>query len=695
MNKKLIRNKGIPFLLIVSLLVSVLYGCGKRDIELPQGNDMIPIDSAEVDTAEIVASITEQLHNEYTESDDSTNLYVNSEVSFSESIRNVSGQEQIIYEGSIGEFVKNLFIRQYEYIYEVFPAEIYLNDGTVLEGIGFTDYSAYFEDINGEGGFFAAGFVSFDDCEVSDEEKDEGIIVYNLEYEDAEYGFVLAIDTEAYFEHCVVDNKYVQYGVNENGSFTYIEQDYQRGYCDEELGALYSYDDNRYLFDPEVGNYVYLTGESLVTRIDYAEYEREINRVLDNQDFNFADYDIETQAYISKEAVTNYLLSLQEETFVGVKVSELLDILETLDPTECIRMTPDGALVLSVDSNLPTEATTLTKWLVGTGCILNVAGCIVLTVFVPAGTVAWSALSATTIEIFMQVVVENKNLENVQWSKVGISALTGALLSWACPAGASAVTGAVYEAGGSMALQKLAGYGMLTLSNAAVSAATNASFAAIDGKSEDEIWNAALMGAVIGGALTVASSALSEAVSAGMKALAKSNPNNWFIKLTGKASTFIKNHQVHIDEKWENILVPKSVYETARLSKKEIEAQRIASGFYTHGGSYHDLPSGLGDKHEMPSFSSVKNVTGEDKRYHNPAIIMSPEDHKLTASYGSSSAAKEYQKAQQELLEQGKIMEAIQMDIDDIRSKFGNKYDEAIEEALKYVPEFIEWFTGL
>jgi filamentous hemagglutinin len=29
-------------------------------------------------------------------------------------------------------------------------------------------------------------------------------------------------------------------------------------------------------------------------------------------------------------------------------------------------------------------------------------------------------------------------------------------------------------------------------------------------------------------------------------------------------------------------------------------------------------------------------------------------------------------------------MDAIQMDIDDIRSKFGNKYDPAIEEMLEY-----------
>lgn len=33
---------------------------------------------------------------------------------------------------------------------------------------------------------------------------------------------------------------------------------------------------------------------------------------------------------------------------------------------------------------------------------------------------------------------------------------------------------------------------------------------------------------------------------------------------------------------------------------------------------------------------------------------------------------------------QGKLMEAIQMDVDDIRGKFGNKYDDAIKQILDY-----------
>ena len=54
----------------------------------------------------------------------------------------------------------------------------------------------------------------------------------------------------------------------------------------------------------------------------------------------------------------------------------------------------------------------------------------------------------------------------------------------------------------------------------------------------------------------------------------------------------------------------------------------------------------------------------------------------ICASYGNSKEAKAYCAKQEELLSQGKLKEAIQMDVDDIRSKFESKYDDAIKQML-------------
>jgi hypothetical protein len=102
------------------------------------------------------------------------------------------------------------------------------------------------------------------------------------------------------------------------------------------------------------------------------------------------------------------------------------------------------------------------------------------------------------------------------------------------------------------------------------------------------------------------------------------------------------------------------------------------------GGSYRDVKrTSDGDTyevHHMPA-DSASNLERDD----GPAIRMEKEDHRQTASCGNSREAREYRERQKELIEQGKFREALQMDIDDIHEKFGDKYDDAIAEMQEYV----------
>jgi filamentous hemagglutinin len=63
---------------------------------------------------------------------------------------------------------------------------------------------------------------------------------------------------------------------------------------------------------------------------------------------------------------------------------------------------------------------------------------------------------------------------------------------------------------------------------------------------------------------------------------------------------------------------------------------------------------------------------------------MSKGDHALTASYGKKDSARLYREQQHQLISQGKLREAIQMDIDDIHATFGDKYDQGIKQMLQY-----------
>lgn len=71
-----------------------------------------------------------------------------------------------------------------------------------------------------------------------------------------------------------------------------------------------------------------------------------------------------------------------------------------------------------------------------------------------------------------------------------------------------------------------------------------------------------------------------------------------------------------------------------------------------------------------------------------PSIIMDKGDHKQTASWGASKEAKAYRTTQKELIQQGKFKEAQNMDIQDVKSKFGDKYDVHITQMNEYTNLF-------
>ena len=676
---KSIGKKALAVLLSVSMMLTTFLGCSNKGqtatAESANSSVITTAPSTPIATQEIVDAINQEI----LAGNDS---FVTPQP---ESIKNTQ---------NTADFVKDLLEGEFALKYDVFDATVYLDNGMILEGIGYSDYASYWESDDGSEGFWPAGFIAEAEGEyLNIEDYSEGVLVYNDFYESPDFSFVYAYSVDPFLKHCVYGGQYIKYGVDETGSIIYSTEEYKRGQCDEELGALYSYDEGRYVFDPNVGSYVTITGTSLFQQIDYDSLRNEVNRILSEQDANFVQEEIRTNAYFAQDAVESYLLSLQEETFLGCDVSTLIEEVRNLDPTQCLRFTPEGYIIVPFDEKIPEAPSDLAKWLVGVGCGIAVAGSIVLQVFVPAATPAAGAISGAAIDVFIQVVVDNKSLDNIQWSKVAVSAIAAACLSWLCPLGASQVTTSVGKAGGSVALRKLAGYGFKTISNSLVIGVSNGAFALIDGEDPEHVGNAFLIGAAIGACCTVFVSLLSEGAHAIGNAFTASHPNNWMVKAGNAVGGFIGKHQVHLkNSALEEILSPKTVYQAARAANTEVNAQAIQTANNEKlGGSYNDVKmTSDGTKyevHEIPSFSA----SGDEKRGILPSIKMSIEDHRQTASWGNSLDAQAFRKAEAELWAQGRYKEALQLGITDIETKFPGKYDKALEE-LKTYATFKGWW---
>ena len=97
------------------------------------------------------------------------------------------------------------------------------------------------------------------------------------------------------------------------------------------------------------------------------------------------------------------------------------------------------------------------------------------------------------------------------------------------------------------------------------------------------------------------------------------------------------------------------------------------------GGAYGTMAAYEGQRHHIPS-NSVTSIT----TYSGPAIRMLTEDHRLTASYGSSTSAINFRAQEAALIAEGNFAGAMQLGVDNIRSLFGTKYNYAIDEMIAY-----------
>ncbi len=139
------------------------------------------------------------------------------------------------------------------------------------------------------------------------------------------------------------------------------------------------------------------------------------------------------------------------------------------------------------------------------------------------------------------------------------------------------------------------------------------------------------------------------------------------------------------DEVGEEVITTADKLEQSSSSEKEQEdeSEEKDSNYKNLTEERKELESKDGivrEVHHIPADSTT------DLSYNDgPAIIMEKTDHRQTASCGSSKEARDYQAKQKELISEGKFREAVEMDIDDIREKFGDKYDSEIEKLEKYI----------
>jgi hypothetical protein len=115
-------------------------------------------------------------------------------------------------------------------------------------------------------------------------------------------------------------------------------------------------------------------------------------------------------------------------------------------------------------------------------------------------------------------------------------------------------------------------------------------------------------------------------------------------------------------------------------------------GYRAPGGAVNDIPRGGAyrglprvrdhERHHMPA-NSVNGLSIS----RGPAIQMRIEDHARTSSYGNSHASRAYRERVRQLVEAGRMRDAMAMEIRDVRRISGSSYNNAIRDILAYARE--------
>lgn len=267
---------------------------------------------------------------------------------------------------------------------DVFGAEL-VKDDIHIEGIAYTLYDGQ----QSENGIYDAGFISklgqqdfnaqeFEGCSieklVSDNNKEK--FIYNTEY-------LVNMATQ----HYVAFNQYCQYSV-EGNKITYSSQEDNEELYNQELGFLYNYDLDKIVFDPNLGKKFDTNGFSTSSPFDYDEAYDLFKSQIREQDNNLYTVETVNVLMISVDALKDYLLHDQDETYLGVSADELYYYESQVDATQYYYI--DGQTGAVSVLNLPNDENGSLWWRIALAVITMGAGVVMLCI---PGMQAFGALT--------------------------------------------------------------------------------------------------------------------------------------------------------------------------------------------------------------------------------------------------------------------------------------------------------------
>ncbi len=124
--------------------------------------------------------------------------------------------------------------------------------------------------------------------------------------------------------HFVYNDKYIIYYQLDSSTVKYEQFENVKENYNLSIGSLFDFDNNTYIYDADLfDEYTFHSGTSLYSDINYAELEKSLQALAEEQEANGFYLDEINIVYISPESIEAYLASEEEDTFFGYSVADL------------------------------------------------------------------------------------------------------------------------------------------------------------------------------------------------------------------------------------------------------------------------------------------------------------------------------------------------------------------------------------
>ncbi|MCR4911307.1 MAG: HNH endonuclease [Bacilli bacterium] len=353
------------------------------------------------------------------------------------------------YYNDIETFVYSLVFHEFSKIYRTFVAKA-TNPLTNEEVLGIAVEGEFDSELIDDGNcqyfydeednvYSIVGFVQEAGATpFTEEELRQGIDVVNAgDTDDDMVNYIIGLDIPDFTSHFVRQNKYVVFGIKNDVIF-FDQYDYSLLACYEngkiEYGGLYNYDNQEWIDTDYFGNANehITTDGSLLTGANTVGLELSTSEIIEKMrqtKFSFSFDHFSNMLSNIGSLLQSVKSNIEENTFLGYNMADILNKTGAFNESDVLKAADNQFNISPIPENPDATVSQTTKTvLIVVAVILTI-----LTLFVSLFMRAYpwigsifSALSAVAVYIAFEIC-NGKNFTQLNWTKIIITAIAGAL----------------------------------------------------------------------------------------------------------------------------------------------------------------------------------------------------------------------------------------------------------------------------